>query len=164
MDNVIPTQFDGNVWRAVPETIKDKAGKVVAENTDDTVYNLHKGMKSANGRYSAPGESAIYTSIGKETDAWKTVMEELGEDVASQPLRLESKQYKLDRVLDLTDPKVRNELGVSGFDLIKKTERYQDAYEITHQIGNIAKKKGFKGLKVDSAILEGGINLIIFGD
>jgi RES domain-containing protein len=120
-------------------------------------------MKSANGRYSAPGESAIYTSIGKETDAWKTVMEELG-PVANQPLRLESKHYKLDRVLDLTDPKVRNELGINGFDLMKDTKKYKDAYEITHQLGSIAKKKGFDGLKVDSAVSGGGKNLVIFGD
>jgi RES domain-containing protein len=162
MDNVIPTQFDGNVWRAVPETIKDKAGKVVAENTDDTVYNLHKGMKSANGRYSAPGESAIYTSIGKETDAWKTVMEELGEDVASQPLRLESKQYKLDRVLDLTDSKVMKALGINEEMIMAKDISFQ--YEVTHQLGNIAREKGFQAIKAPSVPQKDGVNFIIFGD
>lgn len=120
-------------------------------------------MKNANGRYSAPGEQALYTSLGKKEDAWQTVMEELGEH-ASQDLVLKSKHYKLDKVLDLTDPGTRKSLGVNISDIVKDSKKHTGAYEITHQIGNIAKNKGFDGIKVPSAVNEGGVNLIIFGD
>jgi RES domain-containing protein len=161
MDDVVPVRVEAAVWRAVPETVKDGAGNIVARNTDETVFNFHKGTKVGNGRYSQTGDSALYTSMGKKEDAWQTVMEELG-DHANQDLILNSKHYELDKVLDLTDPETRKTLGVTE-DMLR-IEDIVVKYELTHQLGNIAIKKGFSAIKAPSAPNKGGVNLIIFRD
>jgi RES domain-containing protein len=163
MDDVVSVRIEADVWRAVPETVKDGAGNIVARNTDETVFNFHKGTKFGNGRYSQPGDSALYTSMGKKEDAWQTVMEELG-DHANQDLILNSKHYKLDKVLDLTDPATLRKLGIRKTDILINKDEFQGAYEVTHQIGNIVKEKGFQGIKVPSEPNPSGVNLIIFGD
>ncbi len=163
IDNVTPIQINAEVWRGVPATVKDRAGNIIAVNTEETVFNFHKGMKTSNGRYSAPGDSAIYTSMGQKTDAWQTVLEELGDHV-NQDLILNSRHYKLDKVLDLTDPNTRKILGIDASDIVKREYDFIDAYELTHQLGNIAKQKGFQGIKAPSAPQKNGINLIVFGE
>lgn len=165
MESVSPIQINETVWRAVPEKIHLTDGTLI-ENTESTVFKFHDGMKYQNGRYSAPGESALYTSLGqKPENAWNTVMEELeyhmGKD-SYQPLILESKIEKLDKVLDLTDAATREKLGISIKEL--RNNETLNKYEITHQIGDLAKKKGFDGIKAPSAPDKTGINLIIFGD
>lgn len=159
--DVAPTRVEADVWRAVPVTVKDGTGNIIARNTEDTVFNFHKGTQVGNGRYSAPGDSALYTSLGKKEDAWQTVMEELSGH-ANQDLILNSKHYKLDKVLDLTDRSTKKALGITE-DMIIDTQG-DKTYELTHLLGNIAKKKGFNGIKAPSAPQKGGVNLIIFGE
>jgi RES domain-containing protein len=156
IDDIAPTSFDGEVWRAVPERIPgvDKA------NTIHSVFDFHPGTKLANGRYSAPGESAIYASLGKRETAWQTVMEELGQ-TADQPLILNSRRYTLDKVLDLTDHKVRSTLDLAEKEL---TYRRSNAYQLTHVVGDIAKRKRFDAIKYPSAVFEQGTNLVILGE
>lgn len=163
IDKVTPININAEVWRAVPEIIKDRIGNIIARNASDTVFNFHKGIKASNGRYSAPGDSALYTSMGQKTDAWQTVLEELG-DYTNHDLILHSKHYRLDKVLDLTDPNTRNILNINISDILYDSKKFEYAYEVTHQIGNIAKQKGLQGIKAPSAASEGGINLIILGE
>ena len=123
----------------------------------EKVFAWHSGMKKANGRYSIGGElgqEALYTSIGKKENAWVTVVEELSAD-ADLPLRLASKDVKLEKVLDLTDPQTRKQMSITR-DAITK-----DTYYLTQQIGDLAKRHGFDGIKAPSAAHNGGVNLII---
>ena len=83
-------------------------------------------------------------------------MEELGNH-ANQPLRLASKEVSLEKVLDLTNKKVKNFLQISN---TSKLTSYP--YELTQQIGDFAKKYGFDGIKAPSAVNKPGVNLIIF--
>ena len=161
--NVPVSSFEGTVHRAVLEADLNirgpKNGLTEAEEIEK-VFAWHSGMKKANGRYSIGGElgqEALYTSIGKKEDAWVTVVEELGAD-ADLPLRLASKEVKLEKVLDLTDPEVRKMLNVDYNDIVDKYE-----YDLTHQLGDLAKKHGFDGIKAPSAANaeNGGVNLII---
>ncbi len=161
IDKITPTSINSEVWRAVPEIIKDKTGKIIAKNNVETVFDFHKGINLSNGRYSAPGDSALYASMGKKEDAWQTVFEELG-DYANQDLILNSKHYKLDKVLDLTNPKTKEILGITK-EMITLKE-INSMYELTHQLGNTAKSKGYQAIKFPSATLSDGVNLIIFGE
>jgi len=68
---------------------------------------------------------------------------------------LASKEVKLRNVLDLTDYKVHNTLKIDPSILTSKT------YELTNQIGDLAKKHGFDGIKVPSAVNLGGVNLVL---
>ncbi|MEF9674470.1 RES family NAD+ phosphorylase [Pseudomonas sp. PCH446] len=67
-----------------------------------------------------------------------------------------SKKVQLDNVLDLTNAKVRNQLGVSLKDITGSK------YDVTHQVGSWAKASGYDGILAPSARNPTGSNLIAF--
>ena len=99
--------------------------------------------------------------MGKKEDAWQTVFEELG-DYANHDLILNSKHYKLKKVLDLSNPNTREILGITKEMIALR--KSNNTYILTHQLGNIAKRKGYQAIKAPSATPSGGFNLIIFGE
>ena len=147
MDDIIPTTYVGKVWRAVPE-----------EYVDD-IYSFTEHSLKQNHRYSMPGDGALYTSVGN--DARETIMAELRKNNLNG-YAFKSKDYVFDKVLDLTDSRTRKALGVTE-DMLKNTKRLNN-YEVTHQIGKIAKEKGFNAIRAPSARNKGGVNMIILGD
>lgn len=70
------------------------------------------------------------------------------------------KDVKIDNVLDLTDPSVRDKLGVTMDDLVSTGP---GQYDVTHKIGKFAEEAGFNGILAPSARNPGGANLIVFG-
>lgn len=86
-----------------------------------------------------------------------TAMEEMG-IAASLPHRLASKRMSFEKVLDLTDIKVLNQLKIRPGDLRKSS------YEITQQIGDLAQKYNFDAIKAPSTANEAGTNLIMLGN
>ena len=80
-----------------------------------------------------------------------------------------SKNIELDQVLDLTDDNVRQIFKVGDGslavdDIATELKKDPKAYQYTHIIGDIAKRKGFKAIKAPSAsdLKEGGENIISF--
>ena len=63
---------------------------------------------------------------------------------------------KLTNMLDVTNPQVRSNLGVSLDSLIM-----HDNYIIPQQIGTYAYKNGYNGLIAPSARADGGVNIIL---
>ena len=63
-------------------------------------------------------------------------------------------------MLDLTDPKVRDAMGVSLDDL---TATGPGQYNVTHEIGRLAEDAGFKAILAPSARNTSGANVIVFG-
>ena len=59
-------------------------------------------------------------------------------------------------MLDMTDSKVRKQLGVSLENITG------DLYPLTHRVGDMAYANGYNGLIVPSARREGGVNIVIF--
>lgn len=162
IDDIRPTNFEGEIHRAVPLVAKTPNGPKV--NTVDTAFEFHDGVKNANGRYSMPGDEAIYASIGdKPHDAWNTVLEEIDHyapgDLNRDALIIGSKNYRSSKVLDLTNSETLNSLGLSPEDLV--TVNGVDKYKLTHQLGNIAKNKGYDAI-IAPAARSNGINMIIF--
>ena len=72
-----------------------------------------------------------------------------------------TKEVKLNKVLDLTDPEVLTSLGIDRRDLLLDRTEIGGAYDMTQIIGNIANKYGFDGIIAPSAQTS-GTNLIIF--
>jgi hypothetical protein len=143
---------------------RTSTGELV-EQTQDQVFDFHIGTKLADGRYSIggpKGDSAVYTSI--EDNALETVLAETKSPL--EDLVVGTKQVKLDRVLDLTDPHNLKVLGIDKELLTLDKIENQNAYELTQILGNLAQKHGFQAIKVPSqANLENiGINLVIFGE
>jgi len=74
--------------------------------------------------------------------------------------KLLDKSIDYDNMLDLTDPKVLNELGIDSDSITKLNGA--DRYELTQAIGDAAREQGFAGIIAPSAPKAGGINIITF--
>jgi hypothetical protein len=131
--------------------------------TDGTLSNTHlSDVFGGNtyysfvdsGRYSRPGEIAGYLSIGTKQIATEIIEAELGK--TRNFLHIDSRQLKLEKVLDLCDPGVLKHLGVTKQQLI-----FESNYEITHQLGNLARRYGFDAIKVPSFRLVDGTNIVL---
>ena len=70
---------------------------------------------------------------------------------------LTSKDVTVDNALDLTDPNVREQMGVSPDDITG------NSYDVTHSLGNWASQNGYDGIFAPSARNPSGENLIAFG-
>ena len=77
-----------------------------------------------------------------------------------------TKQVKLDRVLDLTDPHNLKVLGIDDPNQLTLKNTEPKAYELTQMLGNLAKKHGYQAIKAPSEpnFAKGGVNLIILGE
>lgn len=69
---------------------------------------------------------------------------------------------KIDGLLDLTNPSVRTDLGVSLDDLVRAGPDKQWSYEITNPLGRYAEDSGYKGIIAPAAQAGGGVSVILF--
>ena len=170
MQTVETKSFEGKVYRVVEHEVYDKQGQLIATNTVDSVFDMHPGTKWSNGRYSMPGDSAIYTSTSKnETEAWATILDEYDhhqEKIGKQDLIISNQNVTLSNVLDLTDIKTREKLGISFDDITEVSNKTENDYfySITHQIGNISKNLNYDAIMAPSSVNGNGINIIILKD
>ena len=70
------------------------------------------------------------------------------------------KDVEINNMLDLTNPDVRNQLGIS---LDELTVTGQGSYKLTNEIGTLANESGFDGIIAPSARNPSGANVIVFG-
>lgn len=114
----------------------------------------------ASHRYSEPGIGAVYGGTNKATA--KAEVEhydtKFGYDTAKRKHKY--KDVSIDNVLDLTSADVRNQLGVT---LDELTAKGVGQYNVTHEIGRLAKDAGFKAILAPSARNPNGANLVVFG-
>lgn len=96
-----------------------------------------------------------------QRDHWKeacgNICKEL--DLNGDQVVFAKKDVKLNKVLDLSNEKIRQQLGV---DL--KSITHREDYETTHQLGTIAKELGFDGIIAPSSYEPSVNNIIIFGE
>lgn len=130
--------FEGNIYRSVNE------------GTDPML--IHQGNIDANHRYTKPGIGGQYFSTGE-----KMVNGELAHYGLSSEGRVMYKfDSKIDNMLDLSNPTVRQKLGVSLEDLTG------DSYSVTQRLGKFAKNNGYNGILAPSARADGGLHVITF--
>lgn len=111
--------------------------------------------RDADYRYTQPGTDGLYFASSQHiVDA---EIAHYGKDPYS-PYRTTYiyDNVKLDNMLDVTDSRTRERLGVELGQLLS------DDYTITHQVGEYAKTHGFTGVIAPSARGDGGVNLVIF--
>ncbi|MCC6579882.1 MAG: RES domain-containing protein [Phycisphaeraceae bacterium] len=131
--------YEGQAIRAVPAKYAEGA------------WDIHAGNIAANHRYSGVGRGAIYAGTSEEA----VLAELVRYGVNPSSVAWVSKSMKLNNVLDLTNPAVRQQLGVSLEQLTG------DSYFYTHAIGDFARGR-YSGLLVPSAQQAGARNLVIF--
>lgn len=107
-----------------------------------------------------PGFGAVYGGTTKKTAVAevKHYDDKFGYDTADRKYKY--KDVELDDVLDLTDPKVRNTIGISLDDLMATGP---GQYNTTHEIGRLAESAGFKAILAPSTRNSAGANVIVFG-
>lgn len=115
-----------------------------------TTWEHHTGNVNANHRYTASGQGGTYGGTSEET-ALKEI-QYYGADAGRVSVQ---KDVKLNNTLDLTNPNVREQLGVSYKDIIS------DDYTKTQQIGAWAKENGFDSILAPSARNINGSNIVI---
>ncbi len=123
------------------------------ENPDRvaTTWQAHKWNVEANHRYSGPGRGGVYGGTSQ-----KTALAEIthyGAEAGRIPV---SRNVRVDNVLDLTNPSVRRQLGVSLEDLTSND------YSTTQRVGDWARQNGYNGILAPSARNAGGGNLVVF--
>ena len=133
------TRLEVNETRAIMKEYMDGNG-VMHINTEADVFTVNGGNSRQNHRFSLPGNEALYSSTGPS--ARETVMAELMQP--SGKLLFSSRTTTYERILDLTDPSVRSRIGVT------EEELRSAGYEITHEIGDLAKQLGFDAIRAPS--------------
>lgn len=108
---------------------------------------------NSNHRYTESGVPGLYFSSGE-----KMVKAELGNyDVFDFSNRtMYSYDVRLTNMLDVSNPSVRSQLGISLESIVG------EGYDVTHAIGRYAYSNGYNGIIAPSARADGGINIILF--
>ena len=131
------------------------------EDTINPLLNNHQELPtiifSGLMKYAAKGQPAgvpgLYFSSGE-----KIVKAELGNyDVFDFSNRtMYSYDVRLTNMLDVSNPSVRSQLGISLESIVG------EGYDVTHAIGRYAYSNGYNGIIAPSARADGGINIILF--
>ena len=108
---------------------------------------------NSNHRYTKPGTPGLYFSSGE-----KIVYAELGnynvDDFSNRTTY--SYDVTLNNMLDVSNPKTRDQLGISLGDITGNN------YDVTQSIGDYAYSNGYNGIIAPSARADGGVNVIVF--
>lgn len=137
-----PSSFEGAVYRVVLESLCDK----ILSTEGNRLYP---------GRYHLAGETGIFYTALTETVAIQEITRHADRNVLRHGLLAGKIRIRLHKVLNLTQTKVLQSLGLSKDDLISKD------YSVTQAISIQARKAGFQGLIVPSSASQGD-NLIVF--
>lgn len=127
-------------------------------NTTADVFQIHRPGEFASHRYSQPGQEALYTSTGPHAVA--NIEKEAG--LAANDLLWGQQVFHPQKILDLSDPAVRGQLGVTHADLIIGTGEASHPYLQTQIIGDLAHRHGFDAILAPSkSDLPQTLNLIL---
>ena len=145
-DSPIGATFAGGVYRSVPE------GRDPLEI--HPIFNTQKAIH----RYTGEGQGGLYLGSSQRI----VDSEFTGTGASIEGLVNNFYNVKIDGLLDLTNPSVRNELGVSLDDLVRTGGSKEWRYEITNPLGRYAEESGYNGIIAPAAQADGGVNIILF--
>ena len=144
--NQIGATFEGGLYRSVPE------GRNPLEI--HPVFNTEKAIH----RYTGEGQGGLYLGSSQRI----VNSEFTGNGASIDGLTNNHYNVKIDGLLDLTNPSVRDELGVSLEDLVRTGGSKEWRYEITNPLGRYAEDSGYNGMIAPAAQADGGVNVIQF--
>ncbi|MCG6202957.1 hypothetical protein, partial [Psychromonas antarctica] len=145
-NNITGAAFEGGLYRSVPK------GRNPLEI--HPIFNTEKAIH----RYTGEGQGGLYLGSSQ-----RIVNSEFTGNGASIDGLVNNKyNVKIDNLLDLTNPSVRSELGISLDDLVRTGPNKKWNYEITNPLGKFAEESGYNGIIAPAAQADGGVNLIIF--
>lgn len=127
-----------------------------------------EGSRRFGGRWNPAGIAAFYGSLSPEAAMAETLAYIRYYGLPAQsamPRTFVAVEVELSHVLDLTDGKVRQSLGVSLARMLEcdwRAEVHAEKVPITHQIGEAVFNTGLEGLLVPSAAAEREVNLVFY--
>ncbi len=126
------------------------------------------GANWRGGRWNPPGISAIYGSTSDETalDECKAHDRYYGLQTLS-PRLLVVVEVRLDRVLNLTNPRVRRKLRLAVRDWADEDWRQMQENgreSLSQAIGRAVSEAGGSALLAPSSAVHGGVNVVVFPD
>ena len=110
------------------------------------------------GRYHQAGDPGVWYASSQEQAAWAELFRHFL-DAGVDPFEVRRRIGRVSvvvEVLDLTDPVVRDKLGVAEEDLVG------DDYDVTQEVAREARRVGFHGVLAPSAALPGATTLAVF--
>jgi RES domain-containing protein len=146
------------------------AYRFVAQGKDNPVEIFSgRGSFSNGGRWNAPGTlRAVYASTTPETATTESLayFRYYGfREGDAMPRTLVALEFDLNKILDLTDRKVRRRLRILLKEITREDWRkLQDAGKesLTQAIGRAACSAGFEGMIAPSAQVRKGMNIVFF--
>ena len=152
-----------NWHHIIPQIMELSGSKPIGATYEGTIYRsvdsrydpleMSQYTINSNHRYTESGVPGLYFSSGE-----KIVKAELGNyDVFDFSNRtMYSYDVRLTNMLDVSNPSVRSQLGISLESIVG------EGYDVTHAIGRYAYSNGYNGIIAPSARADGGINIILF--
>lgn len=134
------------------KSIKITAFRYELPNRVSSTWNAHEFNIAANHRYTGEGVGGVYGGMSPET----ALLEVTHYQGTLNGKILTSKEFTLNKILDLTNSKIRKNLGVSLDDLTSPNN-----YETTQKIGKYAIDNGYDAILAPSARDAGGVNVVI---
>jgi RES domain-containing protein len=111
------------------------------------------------GRYNNIGDPGVWYASSTERGAWAELFRHWGQgEISPFEVRRRVGRAKVTdlAVLDLTDPQVRDQLGVTNEELVS------DDLSRCQELATEAREAGFEGIFAPSAALDGEITLAVF--
>ena len=145
-NNPIGAIFEGSLYRSVPD------GRNPLEV--HPIFNTEKAIH----RYTGEGQGGLYLGSSQRI----VDSEFTGNGASIEGLVNNHYNVKIDGLLDLTNPSIRNDLGVALDDLVRTDGSKEWRYEITNPLGRYAEDSGYNGIVAPAAQADGGVNVILF--
>jgi RES domain-containing protein len=127
-----------------------------------------EGSRRFGGRWNPPGLAAIYASVTPETAMAETLahVRYFCLPIHSvMPRTFVALDFQLNRVLDLTDGRIRQRLGLSEKRIVEtdwRAEMDAGREPVTQLVGRAAADVGLEGLIVPSSAHQKGSNIVAF--
>ena len=152
---------DSNLVSLLDETAPTEYSGEVCRHTGPGAHPLSTtGAQTQGGRWNPPNSfPTLYLALSDETAAAEFYRRAQGENRPAEdllPRRLHRYRVRLSVVLDLTDPDVKQHLGISDEDLLS------DDRELCNALGEAAHYVGFEGILAPSATGVGEVLVVLF--
>jgi RES domain-containing protein len=144
-----------------PMRLKGSFFRIVPARYQDEILNT-TGSFQHGGRYNPKREFGVLYLSESEEICKAEVLRMIDDPTLLKEPRICGKiQVVLQKVLDLTDEQVLEELGIRREELLQDTGDRERDYRLTRRIARLARAAGFEALQVPSVTSRGN-NLVIF--
>lgn len=155
--SLLQGSFPEKIRRIPLSRIRGSYFRIVSTKRADEILST-QGSFAYGGRYNPPNEfGALY--LGETIQVCKQERKRKSKDYLLAPQIIGKVKVSLEKVLDLTDPKILKRLGIRKEDLLHAGD--EEIWDLTWAIARLAYQSGIEAILAPS-VTKAGKNLIIF--